>query len=174
MSGRPVRHYVGYRHPDSMIVLLQQIDSVDSHARWKGRCDCGTFLEITSSNVKTQRTCGCTKPNHKNYIRVNPFSVLYKANILREHDNTHGPPLTLTEYESMAQDDCYLCGKPPSSTHKDTPGVLFQGIDRRLNWRSYQADNCEPCCGPCNSMKSNRTLEEHKENIRRSYHHLFG
>ena len=34
------------------------------------------------------------------------------------------------------------------------PNYSYNGIDRKDNTRGYEPDNCLPCCGLCNRMKS--------------------
>jgi 5-methylcytosine-specific restriction endonuclease McrA len=139
---------------------------------WAGRCDCGNDVTISSVHILRQKSCGCLKNGHSNYKRQNPYDGLYKKNILDRHNDFYGPPISQALYEKLAQMNCYLCGKPPQNTNDHVPDIYYQGIDRRMNHHSYQAYNCEPCCTPCNSMKSDRSLSEHEENVLRSAAHI--
>jgi hypothetical protein len=59
--------------------------------------------------------------------------------------------LTQQQWDWLTRSPCYLCG------YQDTHGI---GIDRLNNTiRKYSLDNCRPCCGSCNLMKSELSLE---------------
>jgi hypothetical protein len=60
--------------------------------------------------------------------------------------------LTEPEWTLLTRSPCYLCG------YQSPKGI---GIDRLNNEdRSYTFENCRPCCGSCNDMKGEFTLEE--------------
>lgn len=56
--------------------------------------------------------------------------------------------ITKELFESIISDNCYLCGKEKSDTHKN-------GIDRFNNTKGYTEDNIRCCCWNCNFMKKN-------------------
>lgn len=59
-------------------------------------------------------------------------------------------------FDAKKQECCYLCGKENSETHKN-------GIDRVDSSIGYVESNMQSCCGNCNIMKSNYTLESFLE-----------
>jgi hypothetical protein len=60
--------------------------------------------------------------------------------------------LTETQWDWLTRSPCYLCG------YQTMYGV---GIDRVNNTiRKYTMENCRPCCGSCNSMKNELSLED--------------
>jgi len=61
--------------------------------------------------------------------------------------------LTLEEFTSISNQDCYYCGKEGF------------GIDRFDNSTGYTSDNCVPCCTMCNKIKSNHDYDDLMEHI---------
>ena len=59
-------------------------------------------------------------------------------------------------FDAKKQECCYLCGKENSETHQN-------GIDRVDSTIGYVESNMQSCCGSCNIMKSNYTLESFLE-----------
>jgi hypothetical protein len=60
--------------------------------------------------------------------------------------------LSELQFKKLVKAPCYLCG------YQSAKGI---GIDRVDNTeRKYAIDNCKPCCGSCNSMKGEFSLEE--------------
>ena len=59
-------------------------------------------------------------------------------------------------FDAKKQKCCYLCGKENSETHQN-------GIDRVDSSIGYVESNMQSCCGNCNIMKSNYTLESFLE-----------
>lgn len=76
---------------------------------------------------------------------------------LRARHRGHAFELTRDEFIAIACRPCHYCGDPPNQTtnrlHFNGPFV-YNGIDRKDSARGYVADNCLPCCGRCNTMKS--------------------
>jgi hypothetical protein len=60
--------------------------------------------------------------------------------------------ITKEYFDTKIKEPCYLCGKLPSLTHKN-------GLDRVDSSIGYIESNLQTCCGNCNFMKSNYTLD---------------
>ena len=60
--------------------------------------------------------------------------------------------ITTNYFDAKIKQQCYLCGKFPTQTHKN-------GLDRVDSSIGYIETNLQPCCGICNYMKSNYSLE---------------
>ena len=73
----------------------------------------------------------------------------YKISSERRH---HTFNITKQYFDEKIKEPCYLCGKLPSSTHKN-------GLDRVDSSVGYIETNLQTCCGNCNYMKSNYTLD---------------
>lgn len=66
--------------------------------------------------------------------------------------------LVKDEYTWLVIENCYICGKPSSDTHKN-------GIDRYDNKQGYVKNNCKSCCANCNYIKRDNTYEEFIQKI---------
>ena len=75
----------------------------------------------------------------------NPTRVKY-SNYLQ-----HGFNRTFTDWLEITTQPCYYCG------HIDLP---CNGIDRVDSNKGYEKNNCVPCCGVCNKMKSNYNIKD--------------
>lgn len=76
--------------------------------------------------------------------------------------------ITFPEFLTLTTSPCYLCGQPPSQVAKRSgrPGeFLYNGVDRIDNEAGYTLVNCAPCCGVCNSMKRDFSLDFFKQHI---------
>lgn len=75
--------------------------------------------------------------------------------------------LTQEEFEVLIKQNCVYCGLEPlqeriarKNTKYVTPKpLLYNGVDRRDNTQGYTLENSVPCCGPCNSHKSNKPVD---------------
>ena len=84
-----------------------------------------------------------TRTNNRNYLA-------YK----RDAEEIRNLPFEITQeqWDWLTRSACYLCG------YQDAHGI---GLDRVNNTiRTYSLENCRPCCGSCNSMKGEITLNE--------------
>lgn len=60
--------------------------------------------------------------------------------------------LTESEYNTLVNGECYLCGINPMEGHRN-------GIDRLDSNGHYTLENSKPCCGHCNRMKRDYSYE---------------
>ena len=63
----------------------------------------------------------------------------------------------------LLDDDCYICNKPNSSSHRN-------GIDRFDNDIGYTIENCRVCCFNCNLMKKDYSFDELMRKLTLVYH----
>jgi hypothetical protein len=88
------------------------------------------------------------------YTRTQPI----KYNVYK-HEATEkrklGFELSETQFAQLTRAPCYLCGFQRAS------GIGIDRVDNTI--RSYTIDNCKPCCGPCNIMKNDYSLEQLRE-----------
>jgi hypothetical protein len=61
--------------------------------------------------------------------------------------------LSKDEFDVISSNSCYLCNKGCSSTHHN-------GLDRIDNSKGYIEDNVKSCCGGCNFMKRDYSVED--------------
>lgn len=146
------------------------------NAKYVVKCQCGTTKivykkAITSGDTKS---CGCLK-RETNIERgsgetsFNKVFWTYQNNARKRKLSFN---LTKEQVKNLTQMNCFYCDISPnqiSSTTKDQPDYLYNGIDRKDNSIGYELNNCVPCCSICNSAKSNLQLEEFKQWVNRVY-----
>lgn len=66
--------------------------------------------------------------------------------------------LTYEQFIELLDKECHYCSTTPS-----------RGIDRVNNKQGYIIENCVPCCGKCNIMKRDSSLEEFYSHIEKIY-----
>lgn len=70
--------------------------------------------------------------------------------------------LTDELFNTMIQEECYLCGKQNTYEH-------CNGIDRVNSKLGYTIPNTRACCGNCNMMKNHYSLESYKSQLLKIY-----
>ncbi|MCK5615717.1 hypothetical protein KAR91_78365, partial [Candidatus Pacearchaeota archaeon] len=126
---------------------------------WECLCDCGNIKHVstTALNSGGVKSCGCIGRGGRLEIGEAAFNNLYAK--VQKSARKRGLECTLTEtqYRKMISGSCLYCGDPPyqiascPSWHGD---YIYNGLDRVDNHKGYTMSNCVPCCGVCNSMKS--------------------
>jgi hypothetical protein len=80
--------------------------------------------------------------------KYNYLSYKYQSELKREIPFN----ITKEEWDSIIYQPCYLCG------YKSQNGVGLDRVDNTI--REYTIHNVKPCCGSCNNMKNELTLDE--------------
>ena len=63
--------------------------------------------------------------------------------------------ITQAQWDELTRQQCYLCG------YKSIGGIGLDRVDNSV--REYTIENVKPCCGSCNVMKGEFSLEEFKK-----------
>lgn len=148
-------------------------------AVWNAICDCGKPVKISTSNFTHGETksCGCyiADRRKKGMITPNPESAgLEQYNQTKNKALKRNKEFNLTyeQYKEIATKDCTYCGAPPYEKYsqvKNSAKIKLNGIDRVNTKKGYTIDNCVPCCGTCNTMKMDKSLEEFLTKISEIY-----
>lgn len=152
---------------------------------WHCRCiDCGftTIRRGTHLKIGKFRKCfgshynreklggsGTKPPGHANATET--FGV-YR---IRARNHGHEFSLTREEFVALAVQDCHYCGAAPSQvTNRQhfNGRFIYNGIDRKDSTLGYVPDNCLPCCGRCNTMKSDIPYAEFLRHVSAIYHRI--
>ena len=127
-----------------------------------------------------KRTCKSARPmNLTSFImhRKNPGEAVARARFCsyRRWAKIRKVPFKLTfeQFKTIVAKPCCYCGRPPEpvSMPKRHGSFICNGIDRVKNQLGYTMRNSAPCCRWCNQAKSNFTLEEFLEHIKRIWAH---
>ena len=84
----------------------------------------------------------------RDYISSNYTDYKYSANKRNKEF-----ALSELEFYNITNNDCYICGKKNTDLHNN-------GIDRIDNNIGYSHNNCKACCGTCNYLKNDYTIED--------------
>lgn len=141
---------------------------------WLCRCDCGNEKELSSSQLKTMKSCGCETKYKRGEAS---FNLVLKAYLNGAKGRNLDFDLTIEEFKIITKQDCYYCGCKPSNimdNKNHTGKYIYNGIDRIDSSKGYTIENCVPCCTQCNRAKSNYSLNEFITWIERVYINLYG
>ncbi len=121
---------------------------------WVCKCDCGKVKEIAGDTLVkgTTKTCGCR--NLKcGEAGLNQLFKQYQINAKKRNFDFN---LTKEHFIGITQSNCYYCDSLPKQIKKNNfnGDFIYNGIDRINNDLGYSPENCVPCCGMCNGMKS--------------------
>lgn len=138
--------------------------------------ECGNIrsAELRTGKPKTNRTA---KETSEHYLySKEKSSAINKRKLAWE--------LSKSEFLELIYGDCNYCGEPPSrlcnpvqwsglaQKTSDAAWIIRNGIDRVDSLKGYTKDNSVTCCTKCNLMKTNSSLEDFKEHIKKIYLHL--
>jgi hypothetical protein len=154
---------------------------------WLMKCICGKIKRFWKySTITKQKSCGCgtdkigyTKEQRR---MLNSRFHSYKSGAKKRGFNWE---LSYEEFGKISRLNCAYCGSEPiianyfenaPSLQKESPKrdwskytIKFNGIDRIDSSAGYTYNNCTPCCCKCNRAKSDMTVEEFKNHIKKIY-----
>ena len=175
----------GRRFGRLVVISRSYPNGKDRATRWLCQCDCGKEKIILRGSLKSGSTksCGCLQIEHirrvgKKKLDYGVASMRYILCNYKLRAKAGGNEYNLTEeqFKEITQKDCYYCGSPPSNMKKSSRGsngeYVYNGIDRANNDLGYTIDNVVPCCITCNMAKSNKTLQEFKDWIKKVYNNM--
>lgn len=139
---------------------------------------CDGIFEFYLSELSKQQTY-CSRKCYSEDTRMkygessrNFLILKYKQSAkIRNHEWA----LTKKQAEELFQGDCFFCGSKPKAIISVKTGYgeyIYNGIDRFDNNKGYTIENSVSCCKECNSMKSNKTVEEFLDHIEKVYQHM--
>jgi hypothetical protein len=134
-------------------------------------CSCAANTEAvrTYSDLRSGKSPSCGCKSRERSIETVWTQLLDKLS--RRGWDFH---LTLPQLKAVAQLPCVYCGKEPSNIYRlkyKIDGVYkrgfvpemeirYSGLDRVDSLKGYTPGNVVPCCGDCNGMKSNHSIDE--------------
>lgn len=185
-------------HSNDIIGSYKLLDRVNNREQlWKAECiKCHKIQVIRLANAKKRVTDGCSycdgrkklMPRGSNmkaclYTQDELSYNSYKRRIeaMNRHETIKHKEwnLSLEEYSKLIHQNCAYCGaipeEKPHLNRKSNPNEHFtaNGIDRIDSNVGYTIKNCVPCCTTCNRMKSDLTLSEWKNKMKKILNHYF-
>lgn len=141
---------------------------------WLCRCTCGRThcpgkVVVLGPSLRSGRTRSCGHRGNPD-VAFNAIYLNYKGKARRRNLPFQ---LTKEEFRILTQANCYYCGAPPASRCKTSfCSYTYNGIDRKNSALGYTIENCVPCCGTHNKMKSDMSVEKFLAEIEKVHRHL--
>lgn len=157
--------------------------------RYRCSCDCGNTKDVDGYRLSLHRaphSCGCRTRKEIGEKSTQRKRLYDKATVNHEYASHRTRALkkdrgclSRQEWESVVFSPCAYCGgfdtrsvmrnrlglmtrqylTPISDAEMDKYSVNMNGVDRLDSSLGYIASNCVPCCGRCNKMKLDSSLE---------------
>lgn len=176
----PRHHVVSVGDRFESVVVIERIGTKiygnrkDSPNKvWKLLCDCGTYTEATSNQLKSgnKKSCGCRTVEAIRKAKCTPqsskLSSAYHSTKKRAIARGYTWELDKEYVLHLFSLDCEYCDDPPAEYSN---GAIRNGIDRVDNKLGYTKENVVSCCMVCNNMKHTMSYDawmQHLEKIRK-------
>jgi hypothetical protein len=143
----------------------------DKHnfAMWLCRCTCGNTKVISGGSLRGEKTrsCGCLQKERASETQSLPEGTAAFNKLLYRYKHAakrrgYVWELAREQFREIVIKPCVYCGSFRETIFKDkyyNGGFPYTGIDRVDNDQGYTYDNIVPCCGTCNYMKKNLSVE---------------
>ena len=164
------------------VALPEEINGKKSNKErihWLCQCECGNQKIIAGNSLRTgnSNSCGCIhKERSKRGRRYGEasFNKVYDSYERHAKKENRIFKLHKSEFKTLIQQNCFYCGCEPNQISKskwNTGDFIYNGIDRLDNNIGYVLKNVVPCCGLCNTRKTNLKLKDFLQWIERVYNH---
>lgn len=169
-----------------LLILEYLGQNIRFESVWLCACDCG--MQTTASthllNKGRRISCGCSKTEilrkaskkrHAHAWDDPELPILlniYKS--YKKNGKNREFTLSFEEFKVLIFQNCTYCGEPPSNNREYCGRYLkYTGIDRIDSSLGYVQGNVTPCCFKCNYAKTDMSLEEFRNYVKRliSYAH---
>ena len=160
------------------LTVIQKADIKSNRTFWICQCSCDGLYSIfcgkslTGGNIQS---CGCLRretaqTNAKMMTAANTlppgeasFNLLYA--IYKFHAERRKIPFELAKFQFrlLTEDVCFYCGAVPSQIHRNRSckgDYIYNGVDRKINSLGYTVENSVSCCGTCNVMKMEMSVDD--------------
>ena len=141
-------------------------------AYWICECECGSKTSVCGGRLRNgkAKSCGCLRERTIENTGINRLMLFYKNKSWAKRRVFN---LSKEVFYKLIKGNCFYCGIEPKQVLKrqktDLPQIVYNGIDRIDSKKPYVPSNCVSCCKRCNSAKSDMTLEDFKNHIRKVY-----
>lgn len=149
---------------------------------YKVKCiTCGNVSIKSLHTMWSRKSSGCENCKGRGKVPTleAPINAYYHNYKKKAEERGLDFNLTKEEFTSFIFNNCAYCGSEPiAGTSMDRKcnktGIPFKinGIDRIDSSKGYTIDNCVSCCGTCNKMKLDHSLEKFKSHIIKIYQYL--
>ncbi len=167
------------------LVAIKRMLNENKHTMWLCKCECGIEKIIRRSSLTEGRaqSCGCSRGRRRlspELANLRGLMDRYKGNARRNGHGRkeHSFKLTEEQFKKLTKKDCYYCRTSPSQIYKGNKGrnngyYIYNGIDRIDNNLGYTIENTVTCCIKCNKAKSNMTLQDFRNWVKKIYDNMY-
>lgn len=160
------------------MTIIGDCQRINGETKVTAECECGTIKIVHANSLGTgdTKSCGCLKiENTKITNSIEPF--LASKNYLYYHykrsalDRKIDFNISFQDFINLVTKNCFYCGEKPSNvvSAKTNGRLVYNGIDRVDNSKSYDILNVVTCCKWCNGAKLQKTQKEFHDWIERIY-----
>lgn len=160
------------------LTVIQRANIIAKNSFWICRCSCdGQYCIIRGKSMTGKRiqSCGCYKREvSRHYARKliesntlppgeSAFNLLYASYKWHALDRGFEFSITKDDFKILTKGICVYCGVEPRQIQRVPSGngeYIYNGIDRQVNEQGYTIDNTVSCCGSCNTMKQEFSVDE--------------
>lgn len=147
--------------------VIKRVENKGDSVVYLCQCDCGNtkMTDGTSLRRGLSKSCGCGR---RLLYGEGSFRALYRYTKYNAQYRNIEWDIDLEFFRWITKQPCHYCGAEPSQVYypkkvKHYGEYIYNGIDRVDNNLGYIPDNCVPCCGYCNWMKSAAPVEEFRK-----------
>jgi hypothetical protein len=168
------------------LTVLRGAVAIGGRSAWECQCDCGIMKNIKTEELRGggTKSCGCWNQEQRSKRAVNMYSKCVKYSpeeaSARRVWRANYKEMLFEDFQIISQQQCYYCGEKPSNTQngadkkssefmKKNGNFTYNGLDRLDSSRPHSKENCVACCKYCNYAKRERTVEEFKEWLIKTY-----
>lgn len=176
---------IGKQFGDWLVVGLET-KTPNRVRRWLCQCSCGnTGLQTSGTlNFGTSQSCGHWRTSERLLTNEeSAFRVLFRVMRFGAKKRNYVWELSHQDVARLIAQRCFYCNALPTQIARpghyrrrlncDNGTILFyNGLDRLNNATGYTKANVVPCCGTCNWMKMDLSVDEFREKIQQIYHYF--
>lgn len=171
------------------LTVLECANSINGRSAWKCQCDCGNYKIIKTEELRSggTKSCGCLNTEQRSLRAENMYSKCIKYTPLeataRSVWRKNYIEMPFEDFYIISQKLCYYCNAKPSNIQnmaykhssqkmKDNGFFIYNGLDRLDNFKPHSISNCVACCKYCNYAKRERSIDEFKDWLVKTYNHF--
>lgn len=165
------------------LTVLKRVGSnTRRYATWLCRCECGNETVVVGAELRNKDTqsCGCLLRESRvanGHGRALPkgeaaLNALIRTMRASAKKRGHTWNLTKEQVRVLTKQDCFYCGVEPRQVRRQAEcygDYIYNGLDRVDNNQGYSVENIVPCCGTCNTAKSQMTVGQFSAWVRCVY-----
>ena len=158
----PAQDITGKVFKNLRVVRKTEMQNKKQSYLWELLCTCGETCFATAADLNRGRYKFCKSCRDKEAF-MSPYKCLFGNYKRGATSRDYEYSLSLEQFISIVNSDCFYCGEPPSQWYKKEgarEGVYYNGIDREKNNVGYTPENSKPCCKFCNFAKKTFDAEE--------------